>query len=134
MYKFNNKKLACNGQYLKTRSGFLNQTNFDTIFTISDICDLLTAFVWHLSRFSITIIRTLKEDQPLRLLLNLLFYHFNCSEPTYKSQNIKLLAVIAACNQVNRELKQTDAAAERRRSTSKFLFRRTQGQVNSVGP
>ena len=29
---------------------------------------------------------TLKEDQPLRLLLNLLFYHFNCSEPTYKSQ------------------------------------------------
>ena len=32
------------------------------------------------------------------------------------------------------QLKQTDAAAERRRSTSKFLFRRTQGQVNSVGP
>ena len=32
-----------------------------------------------------------------------------------------------------RELKQTDAA-ERRRSTSKFLFRRTQGLVNSVGP
>ena len=35
---------------------------------------------------------------------------------------------------VNRELKQTDAVAERRRSTSKFLFRRTQGQVNSVDP
>ena len=34
----------------------------------------------------------------------------------------------------NRELKQPDAAAERRRSTSKFLFRRTQGQVNSLGP
>ena len=34
----------------------------------------------------------------------------------------------------NRELKQTDVAAERRRSTSKFLFRKTQGQVNSVGP
>ena len=33
-----------------------------------------------------------------------------------------------------RELKQTDAAAKRRRSRSKFLFRRTQGQVNSVGP
>ena len=33
-----------------------------------------------------------------------------------------------------RELKQTDAAAERRRSTSKFLFRRTQGQVNLIGP
>ena len=33
-----------------------------------------------------------------------------------------------------RELKQTDAAAERRRSTSNFLFRRNQGQVNSLGP
>ena len=44
---------------------------------------------------------TLREDQPLRLLLNLLFYHFNCSEPTYKSQCIKLLHVIAACNQLN---------------------------------
>ena len=30
---------------------------------------------------------------------------------------------------INRELKQTDAAAERRRSTSKFLFRKTRGQV-----
>ena len=30
-------------------------------------------------------VRTLKEDQPLRLQLNLLFYHFNRSEPTYKS-------------------------------------------------
>ena len=29
-----------------------------------------------------TIVRTLKEDQPLRLLLNLLFYHFNHSEAT----------------------------------------------------
>ena len=36
-----------------------------------------------------TIVRTLKEDQPQRLLLNLLFYHFNRSEPTYKSQRIK---------------------------------------------
>ena len=45
--------------------------------------------------------RTLKEDEPLRLLLNLLFYHFDCSEPTYKSQRIKLLYVIAACNQLN---------------------------------
>ena len=34
--------------------------------------------------------RTLKEDQPLRLLLNSLFYHFNRSEPTYTSQCIKL--------------------------------------------
>ena len=35
----------------------------------------------------------------------------------------------------NRELEQTDAAAaERRRSTSKSPFRRTQGQVISLGP
>ena len=48
-----------------------------------------------------TIVRALREDQPLRLLLNLVFYHFNHSEPTYKSQRIKLLDVIAACNQLN---------------------------------
>ena len=46
-------------------------------------------------------VRTLREEQPLRLLLNLLFYHFNRSEPTYKSQRIALLHVIAACNQLN---------------------------------
>ena len=45
--------------------------------------------------------RALKEEQPLRLLLNLLFYHFNHSEPTYKSQRIKLQDVIATCNQLN---------------------------------
>ena len=50
---------------------------------------------------NISIVRTLKEDQLLRLLLNLLFYHFNLSEPTYKSQCIKLLDVIASCNQSN---------------------------------
>ena len=42
---------------------------------------------------------TLKEDQSLRLLLNLVFYHFNRCEPTYKSQCIKLLDVIAMCSQ-----------------------------------
>ena len=47
------------------------------------------------------IVLTLKEDQHLRLLLNLLFYHFNHSEPTYKSQCIKLLDGIAACSQLN---------------------------------
>ena len=47
------------------------------------------------------IARTLREDQPLRLLLNLLFYHFNRSEPTYKSQRIRLLDVIAACIRLN---------------------------------
>ena len=43
--------------------------------------------------------------------------------------------VIARSNKeiFNRELKQHDAAAERRQSTSKFLFRRTQSQVNSFG-
>ena len=33
-----------------------------------------------------------------------------------------------------RELKQTDAAAERRRLTSNFLFKRSHNQVNSFGP
>ena len=33
-----------------------------------------------------------------------------------------------------RELKQTDAAAVRRRPTSKSPFKRAQGQVNSFGP
>ena len=37
----------------------------------------------------------------VRLLLKLLFYHYNRSDPTYKSQPIKLLDVIAACNQLN---------------------------------
>ena len=49
----------------------------------------------------VTTVRTLREDQSLRLLLNLLFYHFNHSEPTYESQRIKLLYVIVACNQLN---------------------------------
>ena len=48
-----------------------------------------------------SVLRTLKEDQPLRMFLNLIFYHFNLSEPTYKSQRIKLPDVIAACNQLN---------------------------------
>ena len=49
----------------------------------------------------VAIVRTLREEQPLRLLLNLLFYHFNRSEPTYKSQRIAVLHVIATCNQLN---------------------------------
>ena len=44
---------------------------------------------------------TLKEEQPLRLPLNLIFYCFNRSEPTYKSQSIKLLKIFATCNQLN---------------------------------
>ena len=47
------------------------------------------------------IVHTLKENQPLRLLLNLLFYHFDRSESTYKSHRIKLPDVISACNQLN---------------------------------
>ena len=45
---------------------------------------------------------TLKEDQPLRLLLNLFFYLFKSFKPTYKSQCIKLLDVIATCNQCSK--------------------------------
>ena len=44
---------------------------------------------------------TLKEDQLLRLLLNLFFYYFDRSEPSNKSQRIKLVDVIAACNKLN---------------------------------
>ena len=54
----------------------------------------------HLNQ-AVFIVRTLRKDQSLRLLLNLLFYHFNCSVPTYKFQRIKLPDVIAACNQLN---------------------------------
>ena len=50
-------------------------------------------------RWTHFIARTLR-DQPLRLLL-IFFFHFNRSEPTYKSQCIKLLGVIAACNELN---------------------------------
>ena len=46
-----------------------------------------------------TIVRTLREDQLLRLLLNLLFYHVNRSEPTFKSQH-KVLDLIAASSQL----------------------------------
>ena len=46
-------------------------------------------------------ISCLEEDQPLRLLLNLFFYHFNRYEPTYKLHRIKLPDVIAACSQLN---------------------------------
>ena len=54
-----------------------------------------------MTRFHLDTVRTLREDQPLRLLLNLLFYQFNHPEPTYESQRIKLLDVIAAYSQLN---------------------------------
>ena len=54
------------------------------------------------------IVRTLREEQPLRLLLNLLFYHFNRSEPTYKSQRIALLHVIAAVQSIKCECSKLD--------------------------
>ena len=51
-------------------------------------------------KLELIIVRTLREGQPLRLLLNLLFYHFNHSEPTYKFKRTKLLDVTAVCNQL----------------------------------
>ena len=51
--------------------------------------------------YHVYIVSTLTEEQPLRLLLNLLLYHFNRSEPTYKSQRIVLLHVSATCSQLN---------------------------------
>ena len=41
------------------------------------------------------------EEQPLTLLFNLLFYHFNRSEPTYKSQRMKSFGIIATRNESN---------------------------------
>ena len=58
---------------------------------------------WYSGSFILmmTIVCTLRENQPLRLLLNSLFYHFKRSQPNYKSQRIKLLDVLAACNRLN---------------------------------
>ena len=74
--------------YLLPKDSYLQTSRANVMF-----CDVVV--------LDATSMETLKEDQPLRLLLNLLFYHFNRSEPTYKSQHIKLLDVIAACNQLN---------------------------------
>ena len=56
---------------------------------------------WSDAKGNSSTVGTLREDQPLRLLSNFLFYHFNRSEPFYKFQRIQLLDVIAACNQLN---------------------------------
>ena len=45
-----------------------------------------------------------------------------------------ITSVSPGFHKVNMELKQTDAAAVRRRPASKSPFKRAQGQVNSVGP
>ena len=62
---------------------------------------MVLIFEFWLQEATNNIVRTLREYKPLRLLLNLLLYHYNRSDPTYKSQRIKLLDVIAACNQLN---------------------------------
>ena len=36
----------------------------------------------------------------LRPVLNLIFYHFNCSERLLKSHNVFLVPVVAACSQL----------------------------------
>ena len=54
-------------------------------------------------------------------------------EPTEDEVSSGALSREEVLKDVIRDLKQTDAAAERWRSTSKFLFKRTQGQVNSLG-
>ena len=75
------------------------------------------------------------------LLLNSLYFeawHTLCvippPPPPPLSPPIILVLLLMPTLAPIRELKQTDAAAERRRSTSKFLFIRTQGQLNSLGP
>ena len=50
------------------------------------------------------IVRALKEDQPLRLLLNLLFYHFNRSEPTsHKAPrcNCRVQSIKCECSELD---------------------------------
>ena len=54
-----------------------------------------------------TIVGRLKEDQPLRLLLNLLFYQISRSKPTYKSQRIKLPDETTACNQLSEHVERS---------------------------
>ena len=51
------------------------------------ICDILylVMLLVGLDNFSHNDMYTEREDQPVRLLLNLLFYQFNHSETTYKS-------------------------------------------------
>ena len=40
------------------------------------------------------------EHQALRPVLNLIFYHFNCSERLLKSHHVFLVPVVAACSQL----------------------------------
>ena len=39
-------------------------------------------------------------EQALRLVLNLIFYNFNCSERLLKSHHVFLVPVVAACSQL----------------------------------
>ena len=45
-------------------------------------------------------VATGKVEQALRLVLNLIFYHFNCSERLLKSHRVFLVPVVAACSQL----------------------------------
>ena len=64
---------------MKLRSSFSTENVLVFGFEYSNfLCNLSTV-----SSFSLKYIGcTLKEEQPLRLLLNLFFYSSNCSEPT----------------------------------------------------
>ena len=42
----------------------------------------------------------IKVEQALRPVLNLIFYHFNCSERLLKSHHVSLVPVVAACSQL----------------------------------
>ena len=45
-------------------------------------------------------VATGKVEQALRPVLNLIFYHSNCSERLLKSHHVFLVLVVAACSQL----------------------------------
>ena len=69
-------------------------------FRVTSFIKILSLLTSGQEKKCLYIVFTLREYQPLRVLLSLLFCHFNRSEPTYKSQRIKLLdvIVIATCS------------------------------------
>ena len=51
-------------------------------------------------QFSTSKVATGQVEQALRPVLNLIFYHINCSERLLKSHHVFLLPVVAACSQL----------------------------------
>ena len=52
------------------------------------------------TKFHLPKVATGQVEQALRPVLNLIFYHFNCSERLLKSYHVFLVPVVAACSQL----------------------------------